>query len=137
MTPTKGTLPAGKSTTFTISTYANTLPNGIDTALVQVSAPGLSSQNILVKLTVQSGLSQVGVNVSGKSLSYSQGNLQPSSETITIPALRSNHSMIWDSQDDLLFVFGGIDGQGNLLNDLWTYNPETQTWKELNATTGT
>ena len=252
LTPAKGTLPAGKSTTFTISTYANILPNGIDTAMVQVSAQGLNPQNILVKLTVQSGLSQVGVNVSGKDFSYSQGNLQPSSQTITITnksaqtfswsiqysesnswlvvtpnqgsvnantsatlkitvnpqnlmphtyqtsialigklnsqpepgllstfdfllkvdqsvqtvtpvvtpttstafnfpnfaaqianstsapsALRSNHSMVWDSQDDLLFVFGGIDGQGNFLNDLWTYNPATQIWKELNAPTST
>ena len=50
---------------------------------------------------------------------------------------RSNHSMVWDSQDDLLFVFGGIDEQGNLLNDLWSYNLATQTWKRLNASTGT
>ncbi len=252
LAPAKGTLPTGKSTTFTISTSANTMPNGIDTALVQVSAQGLNPQNILVKLTVQSGLSQIGVKVSGKSFSYSQGNLQPSSQTITITnksaqnfswsiqygesnswlvvtpnqgsvfanasamlkitvnpqnliphtyqtsisligklnsqpepgllstfdfllkvdqsvqtvtpvvtpttstafnfpnftaqianstnapsALRSNYSMVWDSQADLLFVFGGIDGQGNLLNDLWSYNPTAQTWKELNAPTGT
>src|SRR5260221_2089819 len=47
--------------------------------------------------------------------------------------LRSGHSMVWDSQDDLVFVFGGIDDQGNLLNDLWSYSPATATWKELNA----
>jgi len=252
LVPSTGTLPPSKTTTFTISTRANAMPNGIDTALVQVSAQGLNPQNILVKLTVQSGLSQIGVKVSGKNFSYSQGNLQPSSQTITITnksaqtfswsiqysesnswlsvtpnqgsvntnasatlkitvnpqnliphtyqtsisligklasqpepgllstfdfllkvdqsvqtvtpvvtpttstafnfpnfaaqianstnvpsALRSNHSLVWDSQDDLLFVFGGIDGQGNLLNDLWSYNPAAQTWKELNAPTGT
>ncbi|MGZ3623760.1 MAG: Kelch repeat-containing protein [Ktedonobacteraceae bacterium] len=252
LAPSTGTLPPGKATTFTISTHAATMPNGTDTALVQVSAPGLNPQNILVKLTVQSGLSQIGVKVSGKIFSYNQGNLQPSFQTISItnksvqnfswsiqysesnswlivtpnqgsvdtnasttlqisvnsqnliphtyqtsisligkldsqpePALlssfdfllkvdqlvltatpvvtpttshtfnfpnfsaqvansttapsmlRSDHSMIWDSQDDLLFVFGGIDDQGNLLNDLWSYNPATQTWKELNASTDT
>src|SRR6266704_5747213 len=246
--PFSGTLPPGKTTTFTISTHAYALQNGTDTALVQVSAQGLNPQNILVKLTVQRGLSQIGVKVSGKSFSYSQGNLQPSFQTITItnksaqnfswsiqysesnswlivtpnqgsvhtnasatlqitvnpqnlishtyqtsisligkldsqpePALlssfdfllkvdqlvltttpvvtpttsptfnfpnfsaqianattapsvlRSDHNMVWDSQDDLLFVYGGIDDQGNLLNDLWSYNPATQTWKELNA----
>src|SRR6266704_986491 len=250
--PFSGTLPPGKTTTFTISTHAYALQNGTDTALVQVSAQGLNPQNILVKLTVQRGLSQIGVKVSGKSFSYSQGNLQPSFQTITItnksaqnfswsiqysesnswlvvapnqgsvhtnasatlqitvnpqnlishtyqtsisligkldsqpePALlssfdfllkvdqlvltttpvvtpttsptfnfpnfsaqianattapsvlRSDHSIVWDSQDDLLLVFGGIDDQGNLLNDLWSYNPATQTWKELNASTGT
>ncbi len=250
--PFSGTLPPGKTTTFTISTHAYALPNGTDTALVQVSAQGLNPQNILVKLTVQRGLSQIGVKVSGKSFSYSQGNLQPSFQTITItnksaqnfswsiqysesnswlivtpnqgavhtnasatlqitvnpqnlishtyqtsisligkldsqpePALlssfdfllkvdqlvltatpvvtpttsptfnfpnfsaqianattapsvlRSDHNMVWDSQDDILFVFGGIDDQGNLLNDLWSYNPATQSWRELNASTGT
>jgi hypothetical protein len=218
---------------------------------VQVSGQGLNPQIILVKLTVQSGLSQIGVKMSGKSFSYSQGSLQPPAQTITItnkslqnftwsirygeinswlvvtpdqgsvnanavlkvtvnpqnlmshtyqtsisligkldsqpePALvstfdvllkvdlsgqtvtpvvtptipqqsftfpnftaqaasstgapvtlRSNHSMVWDSRDDLLFVFGGIDDQGNLLNDLWSYSPATQTWKELNASTPT
>jgi serine/threonine protein kinase len=97
LTPEKGTLPAGKSTTFTISTRANTLPNGVDTALVQVSAQGLNPQNILVKLTVQSGLSQIGVNVSGKSFSYSQGNLQPSSQTITITN-KSAQTFSWSIQ---------------------------------------
>jgi serine/threonine protein kinase len=253
LAPSVGTLSSGQTTKFTISTNTNSMPDGTNTALVQVSAQGLNPQNILVKLTVQSGLSQIGVKVSGKSFSYSLGSLQPSSQTITItnkslqnftwstqygennswlvvtpdqgsvnanasailkvtvnpqnllshtyqtsisligkldsqpepglvstfdfllkvdqsgqtitpvvtptvpqqtfnfpnftaqsvsstgaPALlRSGHSMAWDSQNNLLFVFGGIDNQGNLLNDLWTYSPATQTWKELNAPTGT
>ena len=44
---------------------------------------------------------------------------------------RSNHSMIWDSQDDQLLVFGGIDPQGNLLNDLWSYSPASNRWTNL------
>ncbi len=253
LSPSAGTLSPGKISTFTISTNANNMLNGVNSALVQVSGQGLNPQNILVKLTVLTGLSQIGVKVSGKSFSYSQGDLQPSSQTVTItnkslqaftwsiqysesnswlvvtpdqgsvnanasatlkvtvnpqdliphtyqtsisligklnsqpePGLlstfdfllkvdqsgqmmtpvvtptipqqtfnfpnftaqsaistsapatpRSDHSMVWDSQDDLLFVFGGIDNQGNLLNDLWSYSPTTQTWKELNASTGT
>ncbi len=253
LSPSAGTLSPGETTTFAISTNANALPDGINTALVQVSGQGLNPQIILVKLTVQSGLSQIGVKMSGKSFSYSQGSLQPLAQTITItnkslqnfswsirygeinswlvvtpdqgsvnananavlkvtvnpqnlmshtyqtsisligkldsqpePALvstfdvllkvdlsgqtvtpvvtptipqqsftfpnftaqaasstgapvtlRSNHSIVWDSQDDLLFVFGGIDDQGNLLNDLWSYSPATQTWKQLNTSTPT
>jgi N-acetylneuraminic acid mutarotase len=48
--------------------------------------------------------------------------------------------MVWDSSDDRLYVFGGIDGAGNLLNDLWSYNPVTGQWTQVqsaNATTGT
>jgi len=244
-----GTLPAGKATDFTISTNVNKLPDAVYTALVRVAGQGLNPQDIMVKLTVQPGLRQIGVKVSGQRFSYSHGDLQPQSQTITItdksnqtfnwsiqyaeknswlvvtpdqgslqggasvvlsvtanvqnlssftyqasisligasgtqaePSLlstfdfllrveqpgqtatplvtptptpqtfnfpdfsaqaatpisapstmRSDYSMVWDSQDDLVFVFGGIDGQGNLLNDAWSYNPITNTWKELNA----
>jgi serine/threonine protein kinase len=244
-----GTLPAGKTADFTISTNVNKLPDGVYTALVRVSGQGLNPQDIMVKLTVQPGLRQIGVKVSGQSFSYSHGYLQPQSQMITItdksnqtfnwsiqyaeknswlvvtpdqgslqggasvvlsvtanvqnlssftyqasisligasgtqaepsllstfdfllkveqpgqtatplvtptptpqtfnfPAfsaqaatpngapstMRSDYSMVWDSQDDLVFVFGGIDGQGNLLNDAWSYNPITNAWKELNA----
>lgn len=44
---------------------------------------------------------------------------------------RSAHSMVWDSQDDQLLVFGGIDNQGNLLNDLWSYSPGNHKWTNL------
>src|SRR5260221_6434577 len=62
-------------------------------------------------------------------------NLAAQSVTSTAAptTLRSGHSMVWASQDDLVFVFGGIDDQVNLLNDLWSYSPATATWKELNA----
>jgi N-acetylneuraminic acid mutarotase len=39
--------------------------------------------------------------------------------------------MIWDPQDDQLLVFGGIDPQGNLLNDLWSYSPASNRWTNL------
>lgn len=45
--------------------------------------------------------------------------------------LRSNHSMVWDTQNDQLLVFGGIDGQGTLLNDLWSYSPSNNQWTNL------
>ncbi len=44
---------------------------------------------------------------------------------------RANHSMVWNSQDDQLLVFGGIDPQGNLLNDLWSYSPASNRWTNL------
>ena len=48
---------------------------------------------------------------------------------------RSGHGMVWDANDDLLFVFGGIDGAGNMLNDLWSYSPLTGQWSQINNTT--
>ncbi|GAC1567064.1 MAG: hypothetical protein NVS3B14_11940 [Ktedonobacteraceae bacterium] len=47
---------------------------------------------------------------------------------------RSGHSMVWDDHDDLFFVFGGIDGVGNLLNDLWSYSPLTGQWTQIDST---
>jgi hypothetical protein len=32
-----------------------------------------------------------------------------------------------------LFVFGGIDGDGNLLNDLWEYQTTSNTWREISS----
>ena len=43
--------------------------------------------------------------------------------------------MVWDATDDLFYVFGGIDGTGNLLNDLWSYNPLTGQWLQINSPT--
>lgn len=57
----------------------------------------------------------------------------PSANAPTI--LRSAHSMVWDDHDNLLFVFGGIDNSGNLLNDLWSYSPATGSWSQLSAST--
>src|SRR5260370_41304784 len=41
--------------------------------------------------------------------------------------------MGWDGEGGVVFVFGGIEEQGNLLNGLWSYSPATATWKELSA----
>jgi hypothetical protein len=46
---------------------------------------------------VQLGLRQIGVKVSGQSFSYSQGNLQPQSQTITITD-KSNQPFNWSIQ---------------------------------------
>ena len=50
---------------------------------------------------------------------------------------RSGHDMVWDSNDDLFYVFGGIDGGGNLLNDLWSYNPVTGQWTQVSSASTT
>ncbi|HEX7736452.1 MAG TPA: kelch repeat-containing protein [Ktedonobacteraceae bacterium] len=44
---------------------------------------------------------------------------------------RFNHSMVWDTQNDQLLIFGGSNGQGGLLNDLWSFNPANNAWTNL------
>ena len=60
-------------------------------------------------------------------------NAQAPTSTGAPATLRSGHSMVWDDHDNLALVFGGIDNAGNLLNDLWSYSPETGQWRQLSA----
>ncbi len=253
--PQGGTLPPGRTAALTVRTNADGLSNGIDTAQLNINGQGVNTLALVVKLTVQTGLSQIAAKASNNAFVYDQAGIHPASSTITITnksdqdfswyieykdfnnwlqvtpttgtlaaggtetlqvtangqglppdtyttdfsilgslgqsdpgiltsfqftmavkpsaqqvtptvtptttatatptfppitfsaqapatsnapaALRSGHSMVWDSQDDLFFVFGGIDGQGNLLNDLWSYSPVTGQWSQISgASTG-
>ncbi|MEI6309141.1 MAG: kelch repeat-containing protein [bacterium] len=49
------------------------------------------------------------------------------------PPTRNRHVMVYDSQSEKAFLFGGMDDYGNLLNDSWAYDFATNTWTNLNA----
>ncbi len=247
--PQSGMLSPGQVAALTIRTNASGLFSGIDTAQLEVGGQGVNTLPLVVKLTIQTGLSQVAVKATDTSFVYDQAGSHPATQTITItnksdqsfswyieyknfnnwlqvspasdtlasggtdiikvtangqglqpdtysadfsilgslgqsdpgiltgfefkltvkpsaqvitpaptgttptptpstfpavtfsanspaslnaPAtLRSGHSMVWDTQDDLLFVFGGIDNQGNYLNDLLSYSPVTGQWSAI------
>jgi serine/threonine protein kinase len=252
--PSAGLLVPGQVATLTIKTSIDGLPNGVDTAQLEINGQGVNPLPLTVKLTVQTGLGQISAKVGNTQFIYDQEGIHPAAGTITItnksdqsfnwyieykyttswlqvtpftdtlaaggtetltvtangqnlppdtyitefsilgsvgqtdpgilsdfqftlqvrpsalqgtpsvtvtttgtptfpsltlsaqaPAssnapvtLRSDHSMVWDFQDDLLFIFGGIDSQGNYLNDLWSYSPVTGLWSQINpATPGT
>lgn len=42
---------------------------------------------------------------------------------------RVQHTAVWDSTNRQMLVFGGYDGASRL-NDLWAYNPTTNTWTQ-------
>ena len=50
--------------------------------------------------------------------------------TDIVPEPRSGHSMIYDSFQNRLLVFGGKNESGEILNDLWSWNGSI--WKKLN-----
>ncbi|MFN8636310.1 MAG: kelch repeat-containing protein [Chloroflexota bacterium] len=59
----------------------------------------------------------------------------------TIPSQRSNVSLAWSEDDQLLFVFGGVYNPGGLnnntyYNELWAFSPSAGAWTEV-ASTGT
>ena len=252
-TPSDGTLVAGKTAILTITTDASQLQSG-DSAVLQIGGQDVNTQTIIVKLTVQTGLSLISATGSENPFVFDQSGLHPGAQTITItnsssqsfnwyvsykyvnswlqvspeqgtvpaggkgilrvnanlqgllplpskaetylagftilgslgqsdpgilsqfsftlevkpvaptvtppiltvtpqrpvfPPLtlnaqlpqsinapgidRSGHSMVWDAADDLFFVFGGVDGAGNLLDDLWSYSPLTGQWTQINS----
>ncbi len=59
----------------------------------------------------------------------------PLSSTSAPITLRAGHSMAWDEKNGRLYLFGGIDDNSDLQNDLWSYNPVTNSWKQLLPTT--
>jgi len=44
----------------------------------------------------------------------------------TLPSARSNHAMVWDPVRNQVIMFGGDDG--SYKNDLWCYDPVSNTW---------
>lgn len=49
------------------------------------------------------------------------------------PSARHHHSLTWDPQGERFLLFGGRAG-GVFKNDLWSYNPNTDSWTELSPT---
>jgi len=45
------------------------------------------------------------------------------------PPSRYFHSMVWDSVGQRMIMFGGRDASYTNKNDLWWYDPETNTWQ--------
>jgi len=48
--------------------------------------------------------------------------------TTGAPPARVYHVMVWDSVNELLWVYGGRDSGFDQLNDLWVYDPATDLW---------
>lgn len=141
VTPSIGSL-ANKQSQVLTATVVNPQALANNTYEVTFSLIGqLDNQKapqLLQTLTFTLKVNQVNAVTPTATLS-TQGNspLSFSARPITAPGApgqaRSNHSMVWDAQDDQLLVFGGIDAQGDLLNDLWAYRPASNQWTQLTA----
>ena len=51
---------------------------------------------------------------------FAQGPLPP-----------ARHSHLTTVVDGKMYLFSGMDGKGNILDDHWTYDPDTHTWEKL------
>lgn len=54
----------------------------------------------------------------------------------TGPSPRFGHNAAWHKLSNRLIVFGGQSGDGTFVNDLWTYDPATDLWTQLDSGSG-
>lgn len=47
------------------------------------------------------------------------------------PGPRRSHAMVYNSNDGLVYLFGGRLGSSGLYNDMWVYNVANNTWTEI------
>lgn len=47
------------------------------------------------------------------------------------PSARMNAALVWDSVDQQLLLYGGMDTSNHYFGDLWSYSPATRSWTLL------
>ncbi len=144
VTPDQGIVKDGASVDLAVTANsANLMPNTYITTLTllgrldQQSNPQAGPTafgSFDIRLSVPQSLHTPTVTPTQTPTFY-QYDAKPAPVTSAPATLRSGHSMVWDDHDNLLLVFGGIDDHRTLLNDLWSYNTVTGSWKVLNSAT--
>jgi serine/threonine protein kinase len=146
VTPNMGALANGKSVTLQVTANAQNLtPNTylaqlvISGKLAKQRAVSALQQYDITLMVMQSAPTATPVTPSptAPSFQFPSFTAQPALVNGAPTTLRSGHSMVWDDHDDLLLVFGGIDNNRTLLNDLWAYSPASGNWSELSPQTST
>ena len=147
-TPNQGTLANGKSVVLTISANTQNLtPNTYLTRLAVIGSLGNQpTQSVLgsftINLNVSSSLTGSTTTTTGTQVTptstqptyqFPSYNAQPPTSLNAPASKRAGHSMVWDTRDDLLLVFGGMNNQGAVLNDLWAYSPGSGSWTPLSV----
>jgi len=149
VTPNQGVLANGKSVVLTVSANIQNLsPNSYDAKLQVIGSLGNQpDHNVLawfnITLNVTPSLTnatitpttgtQVTPTPTQPNYQLPVYNAQPAASANAPTGKRSGHSMVWDARDDLLLVFGGLNDQGAVLNDLWAYSPNAGSWSQLSA----
>ncbi len=50
------------------------------------------------------------------------------------PSARMNATLVWDSVDQQLLLYGGMDTSNHYFGDLWSYSPSARSWTVLKCT---
>jgi serine/threonine protein kinase/N-acetylneuraminic acid mutarotase len=144
VTPNQGVLANGKSAALIVTANVQNLsPNTYVAKLSVIGSIGNQpEQNVLGSFTITLDVSSLltstataSTQVSPTSTTYQfpSYNAQATASSDALAGKRSGHSMVWDARDNLLLVFGGINNQGAVLNDLWAYSPSSGSWTQMSA----
>jgi serine/threonine protein kinase/N-acetylneuraminic acid mutarotase len=150
VTPNQGTLASGKSVVLAVSANTQNLtPNTYLTRLAVIgSLDNQPTQSVLGSFTITLNVSSLPTGstptVTTDGTQVTPTPTQPTYQfpsydaqaptSLNAPATkRAGQSMVWDARDNLLLIFGGINNQGAVLNDLWAYSPGSGNWTQLSA----
>ena len=149
VTPNQGVLANGKSVVLTVSANIQNLsPNSYDAKLQVIGSLGNQpDHNVLAWFNITLNVAPSLTNATITPTTGTQVTPTPTQPTYQLPTYnaqaapavnaptnhRSGHSMVWDTRDNLLLVFGGVNNVGVVLNDLWAYSPTAGSWEQLSA----
>lgn len=95
----------------------------------------LSRRSFIAATLGAAGLGTFAIGYSTSKLFENEAfSWQPLTSRNNGPSARLNHSLAYDQNSDQLIVFGG-SGQGGYLNDIWSYDFESNWWTELSSDT--
>ncbi len=146
VTPDQGSLAKGKSITLKVTANTQNLtPNTYETTLSLLGRLPHGKMSIIQSYTVSLTVAQAVPTVTPTAgitptptpptFQFPSFTAQPASSNGAPATLRSGHSMVWDNSANALLVFGGIDNNNTMLNDLWEYSPANGNWTELSPPT--
>ncbi len=146
VTPDQGSLAKGKSITLKVTANTQNLtPNTYETTLSLLGRLPHGKMSIIQSYTVSLTVAQAVPTVTPTAgitptptpptFQFPSFTAQPASSNGAPATLRSGHSMVWDDSANALLVFGGIDNNNTMLNDLWEYSPANGNWTELSPPT--
>lgn len=92
--------------------------------------PGKTRKGGLLALFMATALVLAGSGTGGASAS-TPPSWQPLQPEGAQPAGRDGHAMTYDSATQTVVLFGGKGTRSRYFNDLWTYTPGTNYWREL------
>ncbi|EKD23859.1 MAG: Kelch repeat-containing protein [uncultured bacterium] len=119
------TNPGSCNNTFGTSTIAQAKGSGSAASAYTQDITGLSANTTYYYCGIGQNGGGLGYGVVQSFTTNRWARLLPGG---SIPAARSSHTAVWDTNQDVLRVFGGYTSTGYIANDMQVYSPTTNAW---------